>query len=70
MDDHSEDFNKDIEKLRKHQSELQNTMTEMEATLGINSRQMIQWNGSAIWKREKWTSLKLNSKTFLIKCFK
>lgn len=27
MDEHSEDFNKDTEKLRKYQSELKNSMT-------------------------------------------
>lgn len=36
------------------------------ATLGISSRELIQWNGSAIWKREPWKSLKLDSTIFFL----
>ena len=39
MDEHSEDFNKEVENIKKNQAELKNTITEMKNALeGINSR--------------------------------
>ena len=39
MDEHSENFNKDLENIRKNQTELKNTITDIKNILeGINSR--------------------------------
>ena len=39
IDEHSQNFNKQLENIKKNQSEVKNTITEMKNTLeGINSR--------------------------------
>ena len=64
MEEHNENFNKDLENIKKNQIELKNTKTELKKIHQKESTvdQMIQRNRSANWKREQWKSPKLNIK--------
>ena len=63
MEEHSENFNKEMEGIKKNQSELKNTMTEIKNTIGGNQQQTTwcQRTYQPSGRQGKWKTPKLNS---------